>query len=196
MGHPFLADGVDFGDVIMSLVMVVVSFVICLVATMLMVWFVRKVDRPSCRTASARTVAGPFGLLQTLADGVKLPSSRRTLSPDPRSDRFVFRLAPYLSLVPGVRGVRGGAGGRQTSPAATVGVVDACSATRRSCGRWRTSPLRDLVLVLAMCSTRRVRDSCSPGGPRARSTRCWGRSVRRPRPWSRTRQRSVCPSPR
>ena len=42
--------------------------------------------------------AGPFGLLQTLADGTKL-FFKEDLFPD-RSDKFVFRLAPYLSAVP------------------------------------------------------------------------------------------------
>ena len=44
------------------------------------------------------TIAGPFGILQTLADGTKL-FFKEDLVPD-RSDRFVFKLAPYLSLVP------------------------------------------------------------------------------------------------
>ncbi|MDH4363804.1 MAG: NADH-quinone oxidoreductase subunit H, partial [Acidimicrobiia bacterium] len=43
-------------------------------------------------------VAGPFGLLQTLADGMKL-FFKEDLIPE-RSDRFVFQLAPYLSVVP------------------------------------------------------------------------------------------------
>jgi len=42
--------------------------------------------------------AGPFGLLQTLADGINC-SSKRTCSRR-RPDRFVFRLAPYLALLP------------------------------------------------------------------------------------------------
>jgi NADH-quinone oxidoreductase subunit H len=42
--------------------------------------------------------AGPFGLLQTLADGIKL-FFKEDLIPR-RSDRFVFALAPFLALVP------------------------------------------------------------------------------------------------
>ncbi|MGH1502568.1 MAG: NADH-quinone oxidoreductase subunit NuoH [Acidimicrobiales bacterium] len=97
MGHPFLRDGVDLGDAIMSLVMVLVSFVICLVATMLMVWFERKVVS-RLQNRIGPNVAGPFGLFQTLADGTKL-FFKEDIIPT-RSDRFVFQLAPYLALVP------------------------------------------------------------------------------------------------
>ncbi len=42
--------------------------------------------------------AGPFGMLQTLADGIKL-FFKEDLLPD-QADRFVFRLAPFLAFVP------------------------------------------------------------------------------------------------
>jgi NADH-quinone oxidoreductase subunit H len=62
-----------------------------------MVWFERKVisDMQS-RIGPDR--AGPWGLLQTLADGIKL-FFKEDLLPD-RADRRVFRLAPFLSIVP------------------------------------------------------------------------------------------------
>ena len=53
---------------------------------------------PACRTASGPNKAGPFGLLQTLADGMKLIFKEDFL-PD-RADRFVYRLAPFLAFVP------------------------------------------------------------------------------------------------
>ena len=96
-GHPFLADGVDFGDVLLSVVMVIASFVVCLVATMFMVWFERKVVS-RLQNRLGPNVAGPFGMLQTLADGIKL-FFKEDIVPT-RSDRFVFQLAPYLSLIP------------------------------------------------------------------------------------------------
>ncbi len=97
MGHPFLDDGVDAGDVILSIVLAVASFVICLLATMFMVWFLRKaISRLQNRIGP--NVAGPFGILQTLADGTKL-FFKEDIIPT-RSDRFVFQLAPYLSLIP------------------------------------------------------------------------------------------------
>ena len=42
--------------------------------------------------------AGPWGLLQTLADGIKL-IFKEDLRPD-RADRAVYRLAPYMSVAP------------------------------------------------------------------------------------------------
>jgi NADH-quinone oxidoreductase subunit H len=79
------------------LLKVVVVFVIGLVATMLMVWFERKVIA-GMQNRIGPNKAGPFGLLQTLADGIKL-FFKEDLIPR-RSDRFVFALAPFLALVP------------------------------------------------------------------------------------------------
>ncbi len=97
MGEPYLSDGVDLGDVILAVVKAGLAFVILLVAVMLMIWFERKVIG-RLQNRLGPTVAGPFGVLQTLADGVKL-FFKEDLIPT-RSDRFVFQLAPYLSLVP------------------------------------------------------------------------------------------------
>jgi NADH-quinone oxidoreductase subunit H len=96
-GEPFLSDGVDLGDVVMVLVKVVLAFVILLVSVMLMVWFERKVVG-RLQNRLGPTIAGPAGIFQTLADGVKL-FFKEDIIPT-RSDRFVFQLAPYLSLVP------------------------------------------------------------------------------------------------
>ena len=96
-GEPYLSDGVDFGDVILAVAKAGISFVILLVAVMLMVWFERKVVG-RLQNRLGPTVAGPFGIFQTLADGVKL-FFKEDIIPT-RSDRFVFQLAPYLSLVP------------------------------------------------------------------------------------------------
>ncbi|GJM37253.1 MAG: NADH-quinone oxidoreductase subunit H [Acidimicrobiales bacterium] len=94
---PMFLDGVDGGDVFWVLVKVVVAFVFLLVAVMLNIWFLRKVIA-DFQNRIGPSVAGPWGILQSLADGIKL-FMKEDLIPE-KSDRFVFKLAPYLSLVP------------------------------------------------------------------------------------------------
>ena len=74
-----------------------VIFVVGLVGTMFMVWFERKVIA-GMQNRIGPNKAGPFGVLQTLADGMKLIFKEDFL-PD-RADRFVYRLAPFLAFVP------------------------------------------------------------------------------------------------
>ena len=94
---PLLIGDLSAGDIAIVLLKVLVIFVVGLVATMLMVWFERKaIAGMQNRIGPAK--AGPFGILQTLADGIKL-FFKEDLIPD-RSDRFVFKLAPYLAFVP------------------------------------------------------------------------------------------------
>jgi NADH-quinone oxidoreductase subunit H len=76
---------------------VIIAFALLLVAVMLMIWYERKLIA-KMQNRIGPNVAGPWGILQTLADGIKL-FFKEDLVPD-RSDRFVFKLAPYLSLVP------------------------------------------------------------------------------------------------
>jgi NADH-quinone oxidoreductase subunit H len=96
-GQPYLSDGVDGGDVLLVIVKVVLAFAILMVSVMLMVWFERKVVG-RLQNRLGPTVAGPAGIFQTLADGIKL-FFKEDIIPT-RSDRFVFQLAPYLSLIP------------------------------------------------------------------------------------------------
>ena len=94
---PMLVGDIGLVEVLLVLAKVVVAFAALLVAVMLMIWFERKL-LGGMHQRFGPTIAGPWGILQTLADGTKL-FFKEDLVPD-RSDRFVFKLAPYLSLVP------------------------------------------------------------------------------------------------
>lgn len=93
---PLLND-VDFSSVWITVLKVVLAFAGLMLSVMAMVWFERKLHADFSNRLGPR-VAGPFGILQTLADGVKL-FFKTDLLPE-KADPFVFRLAPYLSLVP------------------------------------------------------------------------------------------------
>jgi NADH-quinone oxidoreductase subunit H len=94
---PLLAGKIDFGIVLIVLLKVVVTFGLLLVAVMLMIWFERKLHADMSNRIGPNR-AGPFGILQTLADGVKF-FFKEDLLPD-RADRKVFILAPFLSMIP------------------------------------------------------------------------------------------------
>jgi NADH-quinone oxidoreductase subunit H len=91
------AHGVGWWVLIANIIKVLVVFGALLVSVMMMIWFERKViSDMQARIGPNR--AGPFGLLQSLADGIKL-FFKEDLLPE-RADRLVFKLAPYLSIVP------------------------------------------------------------------------------------------------
>ncbi len=94
---PLYTDGVDFADVVITIVKVLITFVVLLVSVILMVWFERKVIS-DMQNRIGPNRAGPFGLLQTLADGMKL-IFKEDLIPS-RAQRLVFLIAPYLSVIP------------------------------------------------------------------------------------------------
>ena len=94
---PLLKGDVLWAPLFIVILKVLVVFVTGLVATMLMVWFERKVVAGMGNRIGPNK-AGPFGLLQTLADGIKL-FFKEDLVPD-RADPFVFKIAPFLSFVP------------------------------------------------------------------------------------------------
>ena len=94
---PLLSGGIGIHVLLVVIVKALFAFVFLLVGVMLMVWFERKLIS-GMQNRVGPNKAGPWGLLQTLADGTKL-FFKEDLLPD-KADPFVFKLAPYLSLVP------------------------------------------------------------------------------------------------
>ncbi|HEX9969398.1 MAG TPA: NADH-quinone oxidoreductase subunit NuoH [Acidimicrobiales bacterium] len=97
VGDPLFRDGVDFTVVAIVIAKTLVTFAVLMVAVLFMVWFERKVIA-DMQNRIGPNRAGPWGLLQTLADGIKL-FFKEDLLPE-RADRTIFKLAPYLSSVP------------------------------------------------------------------------------------------------
>jgi len=86
----------DFSDTPwwLSLIKALLVFVFLLINTLLVIWFERRViGRMQQRPGPNRT--GPFGLLQTLADGLKL-AFKEDLTPK-NADKVVFVLAPMIA---------------------------------------------------------------------------------------------------
>jgi NADH-quinone oxidoreductase subunit H len=90
---------VDFigTTVLIAAIKVIVAFVALLVVTMLVVWAERKVIADmQARVGPNRW--GPFGILQTLADGIKLFFKEDFRPRD--ADRWTYALAPIAAMVP------------------------------------------------------------------------------------------------
>ena len=94
---PLLSGGIGLAEILIVLVKGAITLGICLIATMLMIWFERKVVS-DLQNRIGPNRAGPWGILQTLADGLKV-ILKEDLIPE-KSDRLVFRLAPILTMVP------------------------------------------------------------------------------------------------
>ena len=96
-GDPLLMNGVGLEEVLIVAVKAVVVFTVMILSVVLMIWFERKVIA-DLQNRVGPNLAGPWGLLQTLADGIKL-IFKEDLIPN-RADRWVFGLAPFLMMVP------------------------------------------------------------------------------------------------
>jgi NADH-quinone oxidoreductase subunit H len=94
---PLFRNGIDSTVVLIVIVKTVVVFAILLVAVMFYVWFMRKVIADMQNRIGPQR-AGPFGVFQTLADGIKLFFKEQS-SPT-SADPPVFKLAPYLAIMP------------------------------------------------------------------------------------------------
>jgi NADH-quinone oxidoreductase subunit H len=94
---PLLEGSFGISVVLIVLLKTLVAFGLLLTGVIFMIWFERKVIA-DLQNRVGPNKAGPWGLLQTLADGIKL-IMKEDLIPD-RADRRVFILAPFLSAVP------------------------------------------------------------------------------------------------
>ena len=94
---PLLSSDIGLSVILVMLMKVVIAFALLMVSVMLVIWFERKIVA-DMHNRVGPSLAGPWGILQTLADGIRL-FFKEDLLPE-RADRIVFRLAPYLSLVP------------------------------------------------------------------------------------------------
>jgi NADH-quinone oxidoreductase subunit H len=94
---PLLEGSFGIEVVLIVLLKTLVAFGLLLIGVIFMIWFERKVIA-DLQNRVGPNKAGPWGLLQTLADGLKL-IMKEDLIPD-RADRRVFILAPFLSAVP------------------------------------------------------------------------------------------------
>jgi NADH-quinone oxidoreductase subunit H len=143
---PMLSGHVGLAVFLVVLLKVVIAFAFLMVATMFMVWFERKVIA-GMQNRVGPNKAGPFGLLQTLADGIKL-FFKEDLIPE-KADSFVFKLAPFLSLVPAFLVFTVIPVGGDFSNAAHPGQLSIF-------GHWTTFQLADppigILLVLALSS--------------------------------------------
>src|SRR2546425_13098844 len=87
----------NLGDWLLLAVRVVVVFFGLLVAVMMLIWFERKLIA-DMQTRVGPNRAGPFGILITLADGIKL-FFKEGITPS-SADRPVYMIAPLASVVP------------------------------------------------------------------------------------------------
>jgi NADH-quinone oxidoreductase subunit H len=97
VSDPLLSGDIDLTVVLIVIGKTIAVFALLLLSVLMYIWFLRKViARMQNRIGPDR--AGPFGLLQTLADGIKLFFKEQ--STPATADRKIFYLAPYLSILP------------------------------------------------------------------------------------------------
>ena len=94
---PLLNGDIDGEIVALVVAKTIVVFVLLLVLVLFYIWFMRKIIADMQNRVGPAT-AGPYGVLQTLADGIKLFFKEQSI-PD-TADRKIFKLAPYLSILP------------------------------------------------------------------------------------------------
>ncbi len=94
---PLLEGPLDTTVILIFVVKAIIVFVLLLLSVLFYIWFMRKVIADMQNRIGPNT-AGPFGVLQTLADGIKLFFKEQ--SEPTTADRPIYLLAPYLSIIP------------------------------------------------------------------------------------------------
>ncbi len=95
---PIFDEGVSVAVFLIIVLKTLVTFAVLMVAVLFMVWYERKLISDMQNRIGPARAGGRFGVLQSLADGIKL-FFKEDLLPE-RADKRIFRLAPYLSAVP------------------------------------------------------------------------------------------------
>jgi NADH-quinone oxidoreductase subunit H len=94
---PLLGRDIDLTVVLIVIGKTIVTFALLLIAVLFYIWFLRKaIADMQNRVGPER--AGPFGLFQTAADGIKLFFKEQSVPTS--ADRRIFKLAPYISILP------------------------------------------------------------------------------------------------
>ena len=94
----FLGDAGTFEMLLIVLLKVLVAFALLLVSVMLYIWWMRKfISAMQNRIGPSR--AGPFGICKHSQTASNFFFFKEDLIPN-KSDKFVFKLAPFFSLVP------------------------------------------------------------------------------------------------
>jgi NADH-quinone oxidoreductase subunit H len=94
---PLFAHGFNLAVMLIVLLKVVLTFVFLLLAVLLYIWCERKfVSDLQNRIGPDR--AGPHGILQSLADGIKVFFKEAFVPAE--ADSRIYKLAPYLATIP------------------------------------------------------------------------------------------------
>ena len=143
------------------------AFVVLLVLTLFTIWYERRVVALHA-AAPGPNMNGPFGLLQSLADGMKL-MFKEDFTPT-AADKVVFMLAPFVVAIPAI----------------TAFAVIPMAGMVRVPFTEITTPLQvtDLpvsVLFIVAVASIGVYGIVLAGGRPDRRTRCWAHCARAPR---------------
>jgi NADH-quinone oxidoreductase subunit H len=95
-GDPLL-ESIDFVALVIVIIKTLVVFGVVLVSVLFMIWFERKVIS-DMQSRVGPDEAGRWGTLQSVADGIKIFFKEGFVPA--QADRRVYKLAPYLAVVP------------------------------------------------------------------------------------------------